>query len=290
MAVTLSQIVVYPIKSCGGVHLDRATVSPIGLAGDREWQFVDDESSGVTQRQHRILATVRPEPLPDGGLRLSAPDRPTIEVARAGEPTTVNSLFGIPVAALDVGEEAARWFGELTGTSGRLVALRDASGWRLPEDFDLFGQPAPFSDAAPILVVSQSSSDWLVERASEEFGIDRFRANLVVTGAPPWEEDTWEHFDIGAASLRAAAPWPRCQIPQIDQKSADTGREPAKVLRAHRWCTDAPGIDGAFRSIVEGNGLFGVGCSIEPAGAVLKLGDEVTVRTTAPPVLTMNRA
>ncbi|WP_051062353.1 MOSC domain-containing protein [Ilumatobacter nonamiensis] len=288
MAVTLSQIVVYPIKSCGGVSLDEATVSPIGLAGDREWQFVDDDRNGVTQRQHRVLATVRPEPLEDGGLRLTAPGRPAIDVDRDGSSTTVKSLFGVPVEAIDAGDDAARWFTDLTGASGRLVAMRDPGGWRLPEEFDLFGQGAPFSDAAPILVASRSSADWLAERASEPFGIDRFRANLIVSGAPAWDEDTWDRFAIGPVSLRAAAPWPRCQIPQVDQESGDAHKEPAKVLRAHRWCTEAPGIEGGFRSIVEGSGLFGIACTIEPAGAVVRLGDELTVESTAAPVLAMD--
>lgn len=288
MASILSQIVVYPIKSCGGVQLDEVAVSPIGLAGDREWLFVDDDANSVTQRQHRVLATVTPEPLSGGGLRLSAPGLPTIDVGRTGVATTAKTLFGVPVPVIDAGDEAARWFTELTGASGRLVAMSGPDGWRLPDDYDVFGQPASFSDAAPILVASQASSDWLVERASEEFAIDRFRANLVVSGAPAWDEDTWEHFDIGSASLRSAVPWPRCQIPQIDQTTAATHKEPAKVLRAHRWCTEAPGIDSAFRSIVEGSALFGIGCTIEPAGTILSVGDELTVGSTAAPVLAMN--
>lgn len=290
MAVTLSRIVVYPIKSCGGVDCDGVAVSPIGLAGDREWQFVDDDGNGVTQRQHRVLATVRPRPLPDGRLRLAAPDRPSIEVGRDGAPTTVQSLFGVPVAAVDAGDDAARWFADLTGASGRLVAMADRRGWRLPDGFDVFGQAAPFSDAAPVLVASQTSCDWLAERASDDFGIDRFRANLVVSGAAPWAEDSWGSFDIGPASLSAAAPWPRCQIPQIDQTTSARHREPANVLRTHRWCTDAPGIEGGFRSIVEGSAVFGIGCTIEPSGAVLRIGDEVTVRSTVAPVVDMERA
>ena len=42
-----------------------------------------------------------------------------------------------------------------------------------------------------------------------------------------------------------------------------------------------------LRTVVEGNGLFGLGCSIGRAGAVVRLGDSVTVHTTAPPVLSM---
>ncbi len=78
--------------------------------------------------------------------------------------------------------------------------------------------------------------------------MDRFRPNLVVTGAEPWAEDTWDQFEIGEASLRGIVPWPRCTIPQVDQQTAERHKEPAKVLKKHRWCTSAPSIPGDFRA------------------------------------------
>ena len=287
MAVSVSRILIYPVKSCGSVSLDAAVVSDIGIEGDREWQFVDDDQNGVTQRQHRVLATVRPEPLSDGALRLRAAGVGTIDVEAGGPAVTVKSHFGLPVPATDAGDAAAAWFAELTGSAGRLVKMTDRCGWRLPDAYDLFEQPAPFSDAAPILVASQASCDWLAERAAEPFDIDRFRPNIVVAGTAPWDEDAWSTFTVGAASLHARVPWPRCQIPQIDQTTGDRHPEPAKVLRAHRWCADAPTVTGSFREIVEGNALFGIACSIAPTGAIVRVGDEVTVESTAPPVLTM---
>ena len=184
---TLSAIYVYPIKSCRAVALDSVTVSTIGLSGDRLWQVVDGGQRGLTQRQHRVLATVQPE--------------------------------------------------------------------------HIFEQSAPFSDAAPILLTAEQSLAWLVERASESFDMDRFRPNLVVRGSEPWE-DTWATVRIGAAELRCAVPWPRCAIPQMDQVTADRHREPAKVLRRHRRCTEAPTLRPALRGLVEGNSLFGVACAI----------------------------
>lgn len=287
MAVSVSRIVIYPVKSCGGMTLDEGVVSDIGLEGDREWQFVDAQQHGVTQRQQPILATIRPELLPGDALRLTAPGAGTIDVEALGTATTVKSHFGLPVPATDAGDDAAAWFSKLTGSEGRLVKMNDRCGWRLPDAYDLFEQAAPFSDAAPVLVAAQASCDWLAERATERFEIDRFRPNIIVAGSAPWEEDSWSAFTVGAASLRARLPWPRCQIPQVDQVTGERHSEPAKVLRAHRWCTDAPAVAGGFREIVEGNALFGIACSISPAGAIVRVGDAVTVESTAPPVLAM---
>jgi hypothetical protein len=282
----LSGIYVHPIKSCRAISCDTATVSTIGLDGDRVWQVVNDEGRGLTQRQHRVLATVQPDLREDGGLTLTAPDRPTIEIGPPGaSSTTVKSHFRVPVAAWDADDEAAAWFSDLTGEAVRLVAMVDGQGWRLPDDLDIFAQNAPFSDAAPVLVTADSSLTWLRDRASEPFGMDRFRPNLVVSDTAPWEEDTWRTFIVGDVELRSAAPWPRCEIPQIDQTSGDRHREPARVLKRHRWCTEAPTFAGGFRRILEGSALFGIGCAISPPGATVRVGDEVTITATAPPVL-----
>lgn len=284
---TLAAIYVYPIKSCRGIALDRATVSPIGLSGDRLWQVVDEDGAGLTQRQHRVLATVTAQPI-DDGLRIFAPGMAQLDVDRSGEITEAKSHFGVPVSVVDAGDAAARWFSDLTGDQVRLVAMTDERGWRLPDPLNIFDQGAPFTDAAPILLTSDSSLVWLRDRSSEDFAMDRFRPNLVITGGEPWEEDGWARFEIGPAHLRAVLPWPRCAIPQIDQSTAERRKEPAKVLRQHRWCTSAPTVPEPARRLVEGNGLFGIGCSISPVGAELALGDVVEVIEHTSPVLTMH--
>lgn len=267
-------------------------VSALGLAGDRLWQVVDPDFGRLTQRQHPRLATVRPEPLDRGGIRLSALGMATIEIdpPDASPVLVTTSLLKIPVTVIDAGDAAARWFSALTGATVRLVVLVDGAGWRLPGGLDVFGQSVSFTDAAPILVTSASSLDWIRERASEDFTMDRFRPNLVVSGFEPWEEDRWARFRIGEAELFASIPWPRCPIPQIDQTSAQRHREPALVLRAHRWCTDASTMSepfAPFRPFLEGNALFGIGTAIAPAGARLHVGDVVTVTSTHTPVLSM---
>ena len=284
---TLTGIYIYPIKSCRGIALDQATVSAIGLDGDRLWQVVDEEGKGLTQRQHKILATVSALPHGDG-LRITADGMAQLDVSRSGGLSArAKSHFGVPVSVVDAGDDAADWFSSLTDQTVRLVAMAGESGWRLPDPLDIFGQAAPFTDAAPILVTSESSLAWLRERSSEDFEMDRFRPNLVISHAEPWEEDSWASFNIGSAQLRAVLPWPRCAIPQIDQMTATRHKEPAKVLREHRWCTSAPTVPEQVRPLVEGNGLFGIGCSINPAGAELALGAVVEVSESTTPVLSM---
>lgn len=281
---TVSSLYLYPVKSCRRIEVQRVTVSDHGLVDDRRWQ-VSADGKPVTQRQKKILATVQPT-LIDGGLRLTAPERGTIEVAIpavADHETT--TLVGGPAQVGDAGDEAAAWFGQvLEADDVRLHAMVDQP-FTTPDALNRFSGTMAFPDLAPVLVANTSSLDWLVERAEEPFDIHRFRPNVVVTGADPFVEDTWSRFTIGAAEFTAGIGWPRCPIPQIDQDDGTRHTEPAKVLKAHRWCSDAPTLDGIYRPMVENNALFGLGSGIGPEGAVIAVGDRVTVAETQEPLI-----
>lgn len=286
---TLTSITIHPIKGCRRIELDSVTVSATGLEGDREWQVVTaPQEAGalgeaVTQRQCAAMATVVPEPI-DGGLTISAPDVGTIDVKRPdANDTTVFALIGDEVACADSGDEAAEFFSEVLGFPARLAALTPESS----RPVRLFrGRPATFVDAAPVLVANMASLDDLVARAIEPFGIERFRANLIVTNDQPWSEDTWTEFSIGEADLAARVAWPRCAVPQIDQDTAERHREPALVMRKHRWCYSADGHSVGMRKVLEGNAIFGIACTIDPEGTVVSVGDPVSVTETGPPLLT----
>ena len=130
--ITLASIFVHPIKSCRAVELRAATVSAIGLAGDRLWQVVDGDQRGMTQRQHPILATVQPILTDDGGIQVRAPGREPLDVAPPTHPVTTRSHFGLPVPALDAGDEAAEWFSALLGAPLRLVRMASPAGGGCP--------------------------------------------------------------------------------------------------------------------------------------------------------------
>ncbi|HWR46866.1 MAG TPA: MOSC N-terminal beta barrel domain-containing protein, partial [Pseudonocardiaceae bacterium] len=48
VALALTGVNRYPIKSCRGHALEEAVVEPWGLAGDRRWMLVDDNGLVVT--------------------------------------------------------------------------------------------------------------------------------------------------------------------------------------------------------------------------------------------------
>lgn len=277
---TLAAIHIHPVKSCRAVALDEATVAETGLAGDRLFQVIGADGAPITQRQHRVLATVQPT-LVDGGLRLEADAAGAVEVVTPSvADRDATNLLGMPIRVGDAGDEAADWFTSLLGEPARLVALTADHELVIPG----FGFRTSLADAAPVLIANEASAAWLVERASEAFGIDRFRPNLTVEGVAPWDEETWRRATIGAVEATLALPWPRCAIPQIDQQTAERHQEPARVLRAHRWCA-AGSLDDPALGFLEGNGLFGMASSLGPVGTTVRVGDPVTVTDRGPALL-----
>ena len=64
--------------------------------------------------------------------------------------------------------------------------------------------------------------------------MNRFRPNLVVSGAKPFEENEIKEFSIGDIHFFGVKPCARCVITTIDQATAVKGKEPLKTLATYR--------------------------------------------------------
>ena len=239
----LAALHTYPVKGCHRIDHDVIDVHPWGLAGDRRWLIVGPDLVGITLRQVKELVLVRPQARL-GGLTLYAAGRPALDVA---EPVTGEILEARaftnrePVPVRAAGPVADRWLGELLDRPVRLVWLADPSTGPVP-------RPAPesddarlsFADAQPMLVTNTASldalNDALLEGGSLEgpLPMNRFRPNLVIAGAPRWAEDGWSRLRIGGVTFQVVKPCARCMVTTIDQETAETGREPLRVLADHR--------------------------------------------------------
>ena len=284
--IRVEAIHIHPVKSCRRIEVDEASVLSTGLAHDREWQIVDADGVCVTQRNQPSLATV--ETALDGDdviLSTSSSGSVTLSVDDASAVTVLPLVGKRPVNGVDGGDEAAAWISDFLGGIYRFAAVTDDSKHRAPSSIDSFEQNITFVDLAPVLLANSASVRWLQERALQPFGMERFRPNVIVDAGEPWIEDSWRDLTIGAANLTAEVPWPRCAVPQIDQESGERQREPAVVLRAHRWCSEAPTLEGNWKTMTEGNALFGMGCRVAPAGSTIKVGDLVEVQTFQDPIL-----
>ncbi|NUP45251.1 MAG: MOSC domain-containing protein [Streptomyces sp.] len=246
----LSAIHVYPVKSAAGAAPLEAVVEPWGLAGDRRWMVVEPGGRYVTQRQQARMALVSAEPLPGGGIRLSAAGHEplTVAVPEPGDAAAVSTvwLHKEAVEVVSAGAAADEWFSGFLGSPVRLVHLDDPARRRpLAPDFARGGETVSLADEFPLLLTTTASLDALNSLIAQgdhpdegPLPMNRFRPNVVVEGTAPWAEDDWQRIRIGEVVFRVTKPCARCVITTTDQETAERGKEPLRTLARHRRAGD----------------------------------------------------
>lgn len=277
MNVTIQSLTTYPLKSAGGVTLPSAELEITGLPSDRRWMLVDEANRFVSQRRLPGMALLSTS-LSSEGFVIRYPGHCPLDVDLS---VAAGDLFRAtmhrsdePLAVRGAGEQAANWFTECFAGSGigdlRLVRLDDGFQRPIPDRPDDSGQQVQLSDGYPFLVASQSSLDLVVEhlggRDAGQTEMKRFRPNIVINGAGPWQEMQSNLVlvnETGTIRLRLAKPCQRCTIPQVNP---DTGERdlPAELHQILK------GLDGDRESPIN---CFGQNAILESgAGETVAVG------------------
>ncbi|XP_020576734.1 mitochondrial amidoxime reducing component 2 [Phalaenopsis equestris] len=246
-AATVSDIFVYPIKSCRGISVPEAPITSTGFRWDRQWMVVNSNGRAFTQRVEPKLALVEPE-LPPGAfdfnwkssdssyMVLRAPDMDPLKVCLNRECNVVDgiSVWEWSGTAFDEGDEASEWFTKYLGKPSRLVRFNTPSESRFVDPDYAQGYTAMFSDGYPYLVISQGSLDFLNELLKEPLPINRFRPNILVDGCAPFSEDLWKVTKLNNIAFHGVKLCARCKVPTINQESGTGGTEPTETLMKFR--------------------------------------------------------
>ena len=232
--ITVSELIIYPVKSCAGINLDKTSVEAFGLKDDRRWMVVDENGEMVTQRKLAKMCLIQPE-LISSGLILTAPlmEKCHIEIPIADCIVKVKVWNDI-CQAYDAGDVVAEWLSYFLSTKCRLVYFPEDEIRQVDLGFAIEGDKTAFSDGFPLLLLSQASLDDLNSRLTSSVSIKRFRPNIVVNGCEPFAEDTWNKIKIGNIVFRIVKPCSRCVIPSINPETAIKEDEPLKTLVAYR--------------------------------------------------------
>lgn len=259
----LTQLLVYPVKSLGGIALAESLVEARGLRHDRRWMVVDPGGRFLTQRELPRMALVSPS-LAEDALRLDAPGMPTLPVPPAlGDAAPVSVRVWRSVCdALPVGGDADGWLSECLGTPARLVFMPDTTRRAINPDHSRPGDVVSFADGYPFLLIGEASLADLNARLDAPVGMGRFRPNFVVSGGPAYAEDGWARVRIGGAAFRVAKPCDRCGLTTIDPATAARGTEPLHTLAGYRT-VEKKVLFGQYL-IAEGEGVVRVGDGVEP--------------------------
>jgi uncharacterized protein YcbX len=238
----ISQIIIYPIKSLGGISVARARVTDRGLEHDRRWMLVDPDNGFITQRTVPLMALIHVA-VGAGGLLVTSqlhPDAlfvPFVDGLAVGgglpEFTEVR-VWDDTCTAQFVSREADAWFTAALKTPCRLVYMPDTTSRITDPAYAPEGSITSFADAFPFLLIGQASLDELNSRLGQALPMDRFRPNIVFTGGTPYQEDELRAFSIRDIRFRGVKLCARCPIPTIDQATAERGKEPLRTLARYR--------------------------------------------------------
>ncbi len=248
LQAVVSQLFVYPVKSCAPLELASVELTAQGLEHDRSWMVVDAQGECLSQRETPRLALVQPQ-LRATDLVLRAPGMLALHLMIDGVEAPARArLWDEEIEAWDMGPLAAQWFTDFLGRPARLVRF-DPEVERPSSHRWTGAQTAlnQFSDGFPLLAIGQPSLDELNRRLAAQghapVPMQRFRPNIVLAPAPgsDWRAHDEDRVDLlhihtpkGPVVLRAVKPCARCSMVNVDPLTADTRPDLLRALAAYR--------------------------------------------------------
>lgn len=258
----VTELRVYPIKSCRGVSVPEARVVRRGLAADRRWMVVDAGGRFVTQREIPRMTLV--DVAVDGEtMHLSAPHMPELALPLElgeGERREVE-VWEDRVTAL-AHPEGSAWFSRLLGEGHGLVFMPDTTERPVDPGYDETQAVVSFADAFPFLLTNESSLADLNARMHEPLPMERFRPNIVVDGSDAFAEDDWTTLRIGELRFRMVKHCVRCTVTTVDPDTAARGKEPLATLATYRRNASG-GVTFGVNLVHESTGTLRVGDTVE---------------------------
>ncbi|KIX05792.1 uncharacterized protein Z518_03764 [Rhinocladiella mackenziei CBS 650.93] len=272
MTYTVSEITdlrIYPIKSCRGISFRSAKLTRQGLELDRRWMFVDSKNKFITIRSKPQMTLINTAVDQDSDSlvitiehdtekQVKVPIHPDQEWLDANTNiVSVDIWEHITDAYAYTDPEMKSLFSDFFGEDATLVM-------KGPEPRICRGNGDPsrlgrqesvnFPDVLPIQIASESSlaalNTGLKERGEKEITIERFRPNIIIKGGEPWSEDEWKTVRINgdsslfttmvggnrnAIDIDVVARCARCTVPNVNPDTAEKNpHEPWDLLVSFR--------------------------------------------------------
>lgn len=286
--VKISELHIYPIKSCAEQSVDTATATETGFVGDRVAMVVDKDGKCCTPRDsssHLFHVTPTIDIDSDtitltsrSGTTYGVSDPLVIDLSKTKSPgiKVKHNEASKPLTVDDYGNVAASWLETVTGIKEcRLVGIGDdykrqvfvnrAQGDPVPVD----NAPLSLADEAPFLLCNEASLEDLNRRMAERdkapVDMRRFRPNIIVRNLAPWEEDTWSKIRIGTVEFFVWQRCGRCIMTTIDRDTLERNSEPLATLNTFRE---------------RDNGMRNFGMHLIPDPATLSDDTEISVGDT----------
>ncbi len=260
---------IYPIKSLGGISLTSSKLTSRGLFLDRRYMLVDESFKFLTQREYAAMALFDLELKADiltVMFKKQYEDKISFSIKEVGKPLNNSvQVWESIVDARHISDELDDWFSTRLQKKCQLVFMGDDNIRPVKPKY-IKNEIVSFADGYPYLLTNTSSLELLNNKMETSVEMDRFRANIVIKGNNPFEEDEWTNLKIGNHQFVTPKKCARCQVVNIDPKTGLSSKEVLKTLSTFRK--------------VENKVLFGMnGCWMnkKEENAVIRVGDEVVL-------------
>jgi uncharacterized protein YcbX len=241
----VTELHIYPLKSCQGISLGQVKVNPKGLSGDREFMLVNKEGKFLSQRQYPQLATIQVKFVHDL-LQLSVKDNHlfSFKSTLTGKEIEVE-IWGDRCLAIDQGEKVSQWFEKVLNIPDcRLVRQSPKYPRKVDSSYAVNREnQVSFADGYPLLLTATASLAELNRRLEETYSdpslivpMNRFRTNIVINTTESFIESTWKTIKIGQVNFTLVKPCSRCVITTTNQETGERNPllEPLKTLASFR--------------------------------------------------------
>uniref|UniRef100_A0A0W0G9P3 MOSC domain-containing protein n=1 Tax=Moniliophthora roreri TaxID=221103 RepID=A0A0W0G9P3_MONRR len=312
--VRVSKLLIHPIKSCRATSVKSCHYTPDGLEFQRFCSTTHSPNwialTSIVVRQMVLITpkVILDEASPHGGeLSISFPEeskcetfsiplQPNEDILRTWSLINDVSMWGISINGYICetikGPSASAILSRYFGKSVHLVFKGTNPRPCKPTDsYPNLKASARYQDGYPLLILSQENVEVLEKEVrsrigqqgieekwtTEKLAVERFRPNVVLSGAGAFAEDYWDEIAIGA-DMQAASGAPgilvvskcaRCLLPNVSPQTGIRDQAvPYKVLMKTRLRVDS-----------KNRWKPCCGCNSVPLGeGLITVGDAVLVR------------
>jgi uncharacterized protein YcbX len=245
MTPQISQLFVYPIKSCAGISVSSFKFDEKGPLFDRRWMLVDHKTGiFLSQRSTPKMALISTRIENEAVWVGQSLDNNLVESCRLptkGERVVVQ-VWSDTVHGYDCGDKLALWFSQLLNHDCRLIYQGDCQ--RMADDGYADKETSvSFADGFPLLVVAQASIDVLNDVCDADISAINFRPNIVIKNTSAFAEKKWKEIAAESDNLRGGKlemavvkPCERCIIPMLNPYTAE--REASILPVLLKYCRD----------------------------------------------------
>lgn len=236
--IKVHSIIIYPIKSLGGINVSQSSVEPAGLQYDRRFMLVDSMNKFITQRTQPELTRFQLN-AERGGFKVADPWTQSSKFLDFNPPlgsTEEVQIWDDRVMAHEVLDDWSVWFTEKLGQHVRLFQLSTIFSRVIHSAYQTEkSKISSFADSLPILLCSVASFDHMNALLDRPLDWRRFRPNIIVSNQSAFEEDTWQEISMGSSvKLFGAKPCARCQLINVDPNDGTADSNILKVLSQTR--------------------------------------------------------